>query len=320
MEFSGYSDRRYAAEYASTALQGSAYLKEDGSLDTGFELVTNPMSFDYLMNEADDLWKVIEQLKNRFTARSYNTSTCGFHIHVSRTGFNGGSHMHRFLNLIYSNEFLFSKLAGRKSERWAKFDDVNGEQVEWERDKNGNRTGRYKIIRGRQFKRKLDGSSDRYSAVNTLNEATLELRIFKGTMSKTALLAHIQLAHASVEYTRGLSVADVRNDALHADNFIRYIQDHAEIYPDLLQRLESKELIGAVYLKREPIAMITEGVDERMAERYKEYMKEMEARQTSMISEEIAPPRPSMSEDMLDRLLNEYISSMGNSIGRNGTV
>lgn len=247
MEFYDNEKRRDAAEYADENLGGMAYLKEDGSLDTGFELVTHPMSFDFLMSDATEVWDVLSAMQTKYYARSYNTSTCGFHIHISRSGFNGGSHMHRFLNLVYSNEFLFSKLAGRKSERWAKFDDVIERPMTWARDENGNRTGEIEYgAPVKSLKNKLDPlcPTDRYSAVNTQNQNTLELRIFKGTLSQPALVAHIQLAHAAVEYTRTLSVLDIRNGALAANEFINYIEAHKDIYALLFQRIEQKQLIN----------------------------------------------------------------------------
>lgn len=231
------SDRAGAAHFAYNALEPNdyAYLKNDGSLDNGFELVTHPMSFDFLMDDENShiVWNTIQELQGKYRARSFNTRTCGFHIHISRTGFNGGAHMHRFLNLVYSNQPLYSKLAGRNSDQWAKFDDVFRAQ----RDANGD----YKVIKS--FKDKLSSNhSDRYSAVNTNNRATLEMRIFKGTMSVPALKAHIQLAHASVEYTRTLSVRDVANGALHPDNFLLYIYDHQDIYSELVARIEHYDL------------------------------------------------------------------------------
>lgn len=251
------NDRRDAADFAYRQLEPDdwAYLKNDGSLDNGFELVTHPMSFDFLMgaDNSPELWNTISKLRSDYGARSYNTRTCGFHIHISRTGFNGGAHMHRFLNLVYSNEYLFTKLAGRKSDQWAKFDDVR--QIRNERVYNdaGEFMGYRTINMGKSFKDKLfvdnryNGSvandTDRYSAVNTRNRHTLELRIFKGTMDINALKAHIQLAHASVEYTRTLSVKQVADGALLHDAFVQYIINNVDIYPELVERITRKQLL-----------------------------------------------------------------------------
>lgn len=223
-----------------------AYLKHDGSLNHGFELVTHPMSHDYYKNEAKDLWETLEHLRSGFKVKSWDTSTCGLHIHISRTGFNGGAHMHRFLNLVYSNQEFYETLAGRSSDQWAKFTDVveqnyardeNGERII---DTNVNGYKEYRVTNIRSFKRKLDTNrgSDRYSAVNTLNRNTLEMRIFRGTVNSDTVKAQLDLAHASVEYTRTMTVKDIREGgALTSTQFIRYIAENAGLYPELFARV-----------------------------------------------------------------------------------
>ena len=225
-----------------------AYLKHDGSLNNGFEIVTHPMSHEFFKNEAQELWGVLEQLRSHgaYRVKSWDTRTCGLHIHISRTGFNGGSHMHRFLNLVYSNQEFYETLAGRSSEQWAKFSDIY--RKDYKRDVNGERlwsedTG-YEITTTRQFKHKLstDGS-DRYSAVNTNNRETLEMRIFRGSVNGETIKAQIDLAHASVEYTRTLTLQDVREGALSADNFMWYVFQNEALYPELSARID-KLVVG----------------------------------------------------------------------------
>jgi hypothetical protein len=226
-----------------------AYLKNDGSLNDGFEIVTHPMSHDFFKNEATELWTILEDLRSRhgMKVKAWDTRTCGLHIHISRTGFNGGSHMHRFLNLVYSNPDFYSTLAGRTSDQWAKFTDIN--KRDYARDNNGDRIpaeyGGYEIIEKRTFMHKLntDYNSDRYSAVNTNNQATLEMRIFRGSVNGNTIKAQIDLAHASVEYTRTLTVQDVREGALSADNLMWYVFQNETLYPELIARLD-KLVVG----------------------------------------------------------------------------
>jgi hypothetical protein len=239
---------RESAEYAhQLESMDLAYLKHDGSLNNGFEIVTHPMSHDYFKNEATDFFAVMEGLRTRegIRVKSWDTRTCGLHIHISRTGFNGGAHMHRFLNLVYTNPEFYSTLAGRQSDQWAKFTDII--QKEYRRDANGERvpapdhSGRYwEIDTKRTFKHKLDNNrnSDRYSAVNTNNHATLEMRIFRGTINGDTIKSQLDLAHASVEYTRTLTVQDVTQGALTSDNFMWYIFQHEELYPELVSRID----------------------------------------------------------------------------------
>jgi hypothetical protein len=221
-----------------------AYLKHDGSLNNGFEIVTHPMSHDFFKNEAQDLWLTLEELRtnSQYRVKSWDTKTCGLHIHISRTGFSGGAHMHRFLNLVYSNPDFYSTLAGRTSDQWAKFTDIY--RKDYKRDANGERLwsedNGYEVTTTRQFKHKLntDYNSDRYSAVNTNNRETLEMRIFRGSVNGETIKAQIDLAHASVEYTRILTVQDIQQGALTADNFMWYIFQHEDLYPELSARID----------------------------------------------------------------------------------
>ena len=229
-------NRDEASEYAhQLEALDLAYLKHDGSLNCGFEVVTHPMSHDFYKNEAQELFTVIDGLRNTHQARSWGTGTCGVHIHISRTGFNGGAHMHRFLSLVYSNQDFYEALAGRSSSRWAKFDDVFKSAWEGERDENGNRT--YKVWRSYREKINHGSRSDRYSAVNTQNPHTLEMRIFRGTTKSDTIKSHIDLAHASVEYTRTMSVSQVKEGGLSTDSFMTYIESHADLYPELNERM-----------------------------------------------------------------------------------
>ena len=227
------------SEYAAQILEHEhdlAYLKHDGSLNNGFEIVTHPASHAYYKQEDNPLWAVLESLRNTYQMKSWDTGTCGLHIHISRAGFSSGSHQHRFLQLIYSNPEFYSTLAGREASHWAKFDDVV--RAEREYDAYGSSMG-YK--QWRSYKHKLEhhnnNRSDRYSAVNTLNRHTLEMRIFRGSVNGRNVKAALDLAHASVEYTRELRVPDVWADALVAENFMEYIRLNAELYPELNERM-----------------------------------------------------------------------------------
>lgn len=218
-----YGYRNDAAEYANR-LEGMdlAYLKSDGSLTCGFEIVTHPMSHDFFMNEADDLWQTISTLKSDYGMISWGTRTCGVHVHISRSGFNGGAHQHRFLQLVYNNKLFYEALAGRSSDRWASFSDIY--------DGRGDKRIMNKIIHHRE--------SNRYSAVNTINRDTLEMRIFRGTLNVRSLKSIINLAHASVEFTRNVSVPQVRAGYLNWQNLVQYVKSKPEIYSELIGKFD----------------------------------------------------------------------------------
>jgi hypothetical protein len=165
--------------------------------------------------------------------------------------------MHRFLNLIYSNQDFYQRLAGREESRWATFDDIMNSEIL--RDEWGNRImdedGFTQFQTKRSIASKLQGyNTERYSAVNTRNRETLEIRIFKGTVNTNTVKSHLDLAHASVEYTRNMTVKDIRNGALSADRFMLYIIQNGDLYPELYERINRIILPNYVGISRQNVS------------------------------------------------------------------
>jgi hypothetical protein len=221
-----------SAKYANEQLAPDkiAILKEDGSIGRdgygGFEIVTQPHTLDQYRYKSDKIWQTIEHLRTNYEARAWDTTTCGLHVHVSRAGFSGGAHTHRWLTLIYKNAPEMMKLAGRKS-TYARFNDV------WTFDEYD----RPVFSLAHKLADPRRSNTERYSAVNTQNQHTLELRFFRGTMNKSGVLSALDLVQASVEYTRHLSLSDVKMGALGWDWFIDYVEQNNGLYPDLYSRL-----------------------------------------------------------------------------------
>jgi len=202
-----------------------AYLKHDGSIADGFEIVTHPHTLDNIREEFD--WSVLERLTSRgFRSWNAEDSSCGIHVHVSRTAFAGSNrrrvadhkgeaHLLRFMKLIYDNQRQVERLAGRSSDRWANFSD-RGRLVN-------------KVKNGHQ-------SNGRYSAVNTDNYNTSEVRVFKGSLNKKRVLSALEFVTAAVEYTRDLKV-NGQNRALDWSRFVAYVVSTADTYPNLMEKI-----------------------------------------------------------------------------------
>ena len=200
------------------------YLKQDGSIEGwGYELVTHPHTLS-AYEQATDLWNYIEACRKR-GARSWDTTSCGLHVHVSRSAFKSGAHTHRFLSLIYRNPREMMKLAGRKNSRYARFDDVY-KPDEWGIPQFNLRDKVHGV-----------GRTERYSAVNTNNDYTLELRFFRGNMKREGIMSALELCHASVEYTRNMSVPDVKLGMLKWEWFADWVATNNGLYPNLYQRM-----------------------------------------------------------------------------------
>jgi hypothetical protein len=218
------------AKYASMNLDGVAYLKHDGSIGSGFEIVTHPHTHHEYRENSKLLWDTIELLRTKYGARSWDTDTCGLHIHLSRSGFSSGAHLHRFIALVYHNAPQMMKFAGRKT-RFARFNDV------YTFDEYDRPVFSIKHKTGNPSR----NNSERYSAVNTQNSSTIELRFFRGTMNTSGVLSALDLAQAMVEYTRELRLDDVKLGALSWDWFADYVVSNNGLYPDLYSRLDKIE-------------------------------------------------------------------------------
>ena len=217
---------------------GVCYLKQDSSINgQGFELVTHPHTLN-AYEQAVGLWDYIEDLRTNYSARSWDTNSCGLHVHVSRSAFKSGAHTHRFLSLIYRNPREMMKLAGRKNSRYARFDDVY-KQDEWGIPQF---TLRDKIHAG--------DMTERYSAVNTNNDYTLELRFFRGNMKREGVMTALELCHASTEYTRDMTISDVRLGMLKWEWFAEWVSANNGLYPNLYLRMSK---VPSISLDNRPL-------------------------------------------------------------------
>lgn len=200
-----------------------AYCKEDGSLNKGFEIVTHPHTLEEYHSKFN--WSILEELRTN-SFRSWDTDTCGLHVHVSRTAFGEvnsskdilkvQAHELRFMKLIYDNERQVQRIAGRSASRYATFED-KGSLIR-------------KVKTGQQ-------NNGRYSAVNTENSETLEVRVFRGSLRKERVLSAIEFVTAAVEYTRDLKVAG-ENQALSWLRFVSFVAQNYEQYPNLAGVIE----------------------------------------------------------------------------------
>lgn len=186
-------DADEGAELVTLASPDLIYCKHDGSVE-GFEMVTHPMTLD----AARDLipFDVLRTLRNNYKASAWYN---GIHVHVSRSGFSNDTHIFRWLKLIYRNHQDVKRIARRDSHEWASF-------TSDERAKHKFTAERHKGKRSSRI------GTERYSAINTQNVDTFEVRVFRGSLRRDEILASLELVHASVEYTRQLTTQQILND------------------------------------------------------------------------------------------------------------
>ena len=157
------------------------YCKHDGSINGGFEIVSHPMSLDYHINNMN--WLDIFEKAVRMNYRSHNTSTCGLHIHCSRSAF-GKEYEQRektvgriifFVEKHWNELVKFSRRTSENLNRWAaKYATISSTTEE-------------------TYKKAKDKRMGRYVAVNLENYDTIEFRLFRGTLNHKTFIATLQL-------------------------------------------------------------------------------------------------------------------------------
>jgi DNA-directed RNA polymerase subunit RPC12/RpoP len=212
------------AQLVQDSLKKNVYLKNDGSLNgQGFEIVSEPMSFNYLQQELSyEFLNILKQ--NNFMswdAKKIGVS-CGIHVHVSKAGFNGNSHIYKFTQLILENKNEWVKMAGRNSKQWSSYDK--------------NLTPILDVLHKKSYQ-------PRYVAVNLSNEHTIEVRLFRGSLNETRFKSAIELVAGAVEYTRNISLTSIKNGGLNFDSFINYLNVYSDVYPNAIEIAKQKGLV-----------------------------------------------------------------------------
>jgi len=176
------------SELANSLFGNVAYLKHDGSLNNGFEMVTHPMSLEYINTKFN--FAGVKELAD-LGMRSAKTTTCGLHIHVNKGFFNNrATSMYRFMAMFYGNSEMWQRLAGRSRSSYAQWDLSEQERM----------LNYIKMLKNRNMGYGAY-NEDRYVAVNLQPGKTVELRFFKGTLRPETLKARIQAIHAVAEYS-----------------------------------------------------------------------------------------------------------------------
>ena len=192
------------AEFITSAVsdgEDSLYLKSDGSLYHGIEIVSHPRTYASWL-EYSEFNNLLTSLRQH-DVRSWNTTSCGLHVHMSRAAFTD-SHLMRFAMFFTRNEADIVVLAARVS-NYANFNPL-----------------REKLA----MKVKGQGTNH-FDALNLGHPGspTVECRIFKPSLRFERVIGAIQFLNALYEYTKPLTSHDVNAGALEWTRFLRYMDE-----------------------------------------------------------------------------------------------
>ena len=151
------------------------YIKHDGSLDDGLEIVTHPMTLSYHMSEMP--WQAVIAKARQLGYTSHQSGTCGLHVHVNRSSL-GDTYQQQddtsarilFLVETFWHELLrFSRRTQSQLNRWAA--------------RYGRKDEPKDVLKS------AEGSYNRYTCVNLVPHSTIEFRLFRGTLKYNTIIA-----------------------------------------------------------------------------------------------------------------------------------
>lgn len=201
------------------------YIKNDGSLDDGMEIVTHPMTLNYHINYMP--WREIMQEAVRLGYHSHRTNTCGLHIHVGKKSL-GGTHElqeERISRILYFVEHHWEELL--------KF----SRRTEAQMNKWAARYG-YKNDPSEMIEHAKKSGIGRHSCVNISNYDTIEFRMFRGTLKLNSLIAAVQLVDIICEMA--ITFNDVEIKSIGWTEFAERID--VKKYPELITYLKERRL------------------------------------------------------------------------------
>ena len=179
-------------------------LEHDGSLNNGFEVISQPCSLKYFKQKFP-LAQIVEKLVANGCV-SHNTDTCGLHIHVSRKYLSLAEQIKTGLFMGFNSDKL-SRFARRDYNTYCKNNIMK---------KKGNFIGM------------AEYSQDRYESVNYTNHKTIEFRLFRGTLKKETIFATLEFCFMLCDFVKTVNFNQIQS----ADSwklFCSFLKDKKEI-------------------------------------------------------------------------------------------
>jgi hypothetical protein len=195
------------------------YCKEDSSIDNGVEIVTHPMSFQWIKDN-ENLFNDLSAMLRKLKTYGYKSGRAGMHIHLSRKAF---SNLHLYKMKVWSinhRKFIF-KLSQRSENsfnEWA-----------WPGEK-------CYAIKGIKNRHSYMGC--RSEAINLTSACTVELRVFRSSTAQDSFWRKVEFAQALYEFTKVISIKVAEDSEI--DSFQMFVNQNHRKFPHLKEWLDGK--------------------------------------------------------------------------------
>lgn len=191
------------------------YYKQDGSLNNGFELVTYPLSWNWIKKNKSDIKDVLSYFRDH-SCKSHDTTTCGIHIHISRNKISN-IQLAKICRFFTTNQKFILKISQRVKENLDQWSSLTTE------DKTN-------------IKYVKDGNHRRYVAINLQNESTIEFRIFRGNLNFNSFMKNLEFINSILEFSN--IIGYMSSDNLNL--YFQFLSKHKNQYRNLTKFIKAK--------------------------------------------------------------------------------
>ena len=180
--------------------------ERDGSLNNGCEIISQPMTMNYIQKYKDKIKEVLRIIDDN-GATSHDNNHCGLHVHVSRTSLTEDAldNLYLLFEFFRKEITIFSR---RTSFQYCAFMNLENNRGIHLYDKE-------------YFKHQK--SMGHGCALNNGNSRTIEFRIFRGTTNFRTFMASIELVDNLCE------IAKYMPNTLTWDDIINYNNNYTEL-------------------------------------------------------------------------------------------
>lgn len=237
----GHDDER-CAKIVDIIGRDRAYLKSDATIARGVEIVSHPFSLERYMSGDIPFVKLFKWLDDHdYVADSVDN--CGMHVHINNTYLGHGDaeiecgklKIILFFERFWKQIIVFSR---RKVDHNG--NPIHGVPPEYHYNAHSpcNKFLPHDYVVGKEFmwdlyNNDIKGRADRHVAVNVLNEDTVELRIFKGTLEYDIFIATLQWVQVMVDFLKQTDVEDIQS--MSWDVFTKYCKGKYEVLDNYME-------------------------------------------------------------------------------------
>jgi thymidylate synthase ThyX len=175
LEVETYTSPKSVYEEIKDIIEDEFYVEKDGSLINGFEIISKPFSYNYMVKNLENTFEELaDELENYINS---DTNSNGMHIHMTKKNYQHTFNMVCLVEYYQAELTTLANREGRSLKRWAKF-------LFEKEDKD--------LLNLRMIESEMDYDY-RYLALNISNEKTIEVRIFRASNNPMEILGRIEL-------------------------------------------------------------------------------------------------------------------------------